>query len=96
MEMLLRDEGHRREREGVVQGWTSLNKNFSWSWSFLAQIIFPELELELFSSSYSPRAGAGAFRLHFLVPELQLEFWALKFFIKLELELTSSYFLFRS
>ena len=32
-----------------------------------------ELELELFSSNYSPRAGAGAFRLQYLLPELELE-----------------------
>ena len=47
----------------VEQGRTSLNKNPSRSWSFLAPIILPELELEL---------------------------WALNFFIELELELTSS------
>ena len=29
------------------QGWTNPNKNSSWSWSFLASIILPELELEL-------------------------------------------------
>ena len=74
----------------IFQGWTSLNKNPSGSWSFLALILFPELELEIFSSKYSPRAGAGAFRLQFLLPELELEFWALIFFIELELELTSS------
>ena len=56
------------------QGCTSLNKNLSWSWSFLAPIILPELELELFSSNYSPRAGAVAFRLQFLLPELELKF----------------------
>ena len=29
--------------------------------------------MELFSSNYSPRAGAGALRLQYLLPELQLE-----------------------
>ena len=51
----------------LSQGWTSLNKNQSWSWGFLAPIILPELELELFSSNYSPRAGNGDFRLKFFV-----------------------------
>ena len=31
------------------------------------------MELELFSSNYSPRAGAQAFTLQFLLPELELE-----------------------
>ena len=31
------------------------------------------LKLELFSSNYSPRAGAGALRLQYLLPELELE-----------------------
>ena len=42
------------------QRWTSLNKK-------------SELELELFSSNYSPRAGAGAFTLQHLLLELELE-----------------------
>ena len=33
------------------QGWTSLNKNPSWSWSFFAPIILLELELELLGSN---------------------------------------------
>ena len=33
-----------------------------------------KLELELFSSNYSPRAGAGALRLQYVLPELELEF----------------------
>ena len=32
-----------------------------------------ELELELFSSNYSPRAGAEAFMLQYLLLELELE-----------------------
>ena len=32
-----------------------------------------EFELELFSSNYFPRAGAGAFWLQYLLPELELE-----------------------
>ena len=32
-----------------------------------------ELELELFSSNYSPRSGAGAFWLQYLLPDLELE-----------------------
>ena len=50
---------------GFLQGWTSLNKNPSWSWSFLALNIFSELELELFSSKFFWGARAGAFRLQF-------------------------------
>ena len=34
-----------------TQGWTSLYKNLSWSQSFLAPIILPELELELLGSN---------------------------------------------
>ena len=62
--------------DSFTQGWTNQNKNPSWSWSF-------------FSSNYSPRAEAGAFRLQFSLPELELEFCSLDFFIELALELTS-------
>ena len=31
------------------------------------------MELELYSSNYSPRVGAGAFRLQYSLPELELE-----------------------
>ena len=43
-------------------------------------ILKSMLELELFSSNYSPRAGAGAFRLQFLLPELELELLGSEFF----------------
>ena len=39
-------------------------------------------ELELFSSNYSPRAGAGAFRLQYFLPELELELFGSEFFQK--------------
>ena len=39
----------------------------------LAGMEKSEFELELFSSNYFPRAGAGAFRLQYLLPELELE-----------------------
>ena len=35
--------------------------------------------LELFSSDYFPRAGAGPFRLQFLLPELELELLSSEF-----------------
>ena len=40
------------------------------------------MELELFSSNYSSRAGAGAFRLQYLLPELELEFLGSEFFYR--------------
>ena len=55
----------------LVQGWTSLNENPSWSWSFLAPIILPELELELLGSEIFQRAGAGANKLQTFLPELE-------------------------
>ena len=51
------------------QGWTSLNKNPSWS--FLASIILPELELELLGSNICYQCWSWSF-------------WALHFFIELE------------
>ena len=65
------------------QGWTSLNKNPSWSWSFLAPIVLPELELELLGSTIYYQSWIWSF-------------WALNFFTELELELTSSILFFRS
>ena len=65
------------------QGWTSLNKNLSWSWSFLAPIIHSELELELLGSNIFLQSWSWSF-------------WTLKFFIELELELISSRLFFRS
>ena len=56
------------------QGWTSLNKNPSWSWSFLAPIVLPELELELLGSTIYYQSWSWSF-------------WALNFFIELELQL---------
>ena len=38
------------------------------------------MELELFSSNYFPRAGAGAFRQIFFLPELELELLGSDFF----------------
>ena len=69
------------------QGWTSLNKNPSWSWSFLAPIILSELELELLGSNFCyqsgswrflalnffHRAGAGAYKPQTFLLELKLE-----------------------
>ena len=62
-------------------GWTTLNKNPSWSWSFLAPIIL--LELELLGSNNCDQNWSWSFQ-------------ALKFFIELELELTSSRLFFPS
>ena len=67
----------------LKQGTTSLNKNPSWSWSFLAPIIIPELELEFLGYNICYQSWSWSF-------------WALKFFIELELELTSSRLLFWS
>ena len=50
----------------VEQEWTSLN---NWSWRF-------------FSSNYFFRAGARAFRLQYLLPELELEILGSEFFHK--------------
>ena len=36
--------------------------------------------MELFSSNYSPRAVAGAFRLQFVLPDLELELLGCEFF----------------
>ena len=62
----------------IHQEWTSLNKDPSWSWSF-------------FSSYYSPRAGAGAFRPLIFSKNCS---WSLQtpdiFFPELELELKVS------
>ena len=58
-------------------------KNLSWSWSFLAPIILPELVLELLGSNICYQSCSWSF-------------WALKFFIELELELTSHRLFFRS
>ena len=43
-----------------------------------------ELELELFSSNYSLRAGAGAFRLQYLLPALELELLGSEIFHRAE------------
>ena len=39
-----------------------------------------ELDLELFSSNNSPRAGAGAYKLQLLLPELELKLLGSDFF----------------
>ena len=57
----------------LVQGWTILNKNLSRSWSFLAPIILPELELGLLGCNISYQSWSWSF-------------WALKFFLELELD----------
>ena len=49
--------------DSFTQGWTKLNKNPSWSWSFLAPIILPELKLELLGSNFCYQSWSWSFGL---------------------------------